>query len=154
MQKIIENNESNNIHQFVTMKIGPQLFGIAADYVIDVLMPQKINPIPLTRKEILGSLNLRGRIVTALDIRVLLEIEDKCDVEKNMCVVVEYRGELFSLVVDNVGSVVSVPTDDLIHNPENLSEFWKEVSLGIFPFNQDLIVVLDISKVLNALMEK
>jgi purine-binding chemotaxis protein CheW len=85
---------SKDLHQFVTMQIGEQSFGISVEHVVDILLPQKINSIPLSRKEVLGSLNLRGRIVTTLDIRVLLGIDDAYDISKNMCVVVEYQEEL------------------------------------------------------------
>ena len=139
--------------QFVTMTIGHQLFGIDVEHVVDILSPQKISSIPLTRKEIVGSLNLRGRIVTALDIRVLLDIQDKIELDKNMCVVIENKNELFSLVVDKVGDVVSISKSKLAKNPDNLNKLWHEVSIGIFPMNDELVVILGVTKVLSMLME-
>ena len=140
------------LREFVTMRIGQQVFGISVTHVMDVLFPQVINPIPLARKEVVGSLNLRGRIVTALDIRLLLDIDEVVDLKKSTYVVIEYNNELFSLIVDEVGDVIVVPEDALIDNPDNLSKFWKEVSVGIFPVNQELVVILDINKVMETLM--
>ncbi len=144
--------EQSDLHQFVTMKMGHQIFGISVAYVVDVLSPQKINPIPLAHKEIVGSLNLRGRIVTAVDIRVVLDIHEKAELQKNMCVVIEYENELFSWLVDEVGDVATVPSEELIKNPDNLSKVWQDISLGIFPLKNELVVILDIEKVMTALM--
>jgi purine-binding chemotaxis protein CheW len=55
--------------EFLTMDVAGQLFGISVYSVRDVLAPQKITNIPLSPKEVIGSLNLRGRIVTAIDLR-------------------------------------------------------------------------------------
>ena len=152
----VKNTEKKqqDLHQFVTMKIGHQSFGVSVEYVVDVLFPQKINAILLSRPEIVGSLNLRGRIVTALDIRILLDIHDLLDIKSSMCVVVEHNDELFSLVVDSVGDVATVDTATIIKNPDNLSKFWQEISLGIFSMQDDLIVILDVDKVMAALMEQ
>lgn len=149
-QTVISKN-GPEVKQFVTMTIGHQIFGISVEYIVDILFQQKINPIPLSRQEIIGSLNLRGRIVTALDIRTLLGISDKSS-EKNMCVVVDYSSELFSLMVDKVGDVVHIPADKLAKNPDNLNKLWQEISLGIFPMENELLVILDIAKVITMLM--
>ncbi|MEK6734029.1 MAG: chemotaxis protein CheW [Pseudomonadota bacterium] len=149
-----ETSKTEQIHQYITMRIGHQLFGVSVNHVVDVQRYQKITPIPLTRREILGSLNLRGRIVTNLDIRVLLEIDDKIDIEKSMSIVVEHGDELYSLVVDKVGDVVSVKSQELVKNPDNLSKLWQEVSLGIFPMQEELVVILDLDKIMPLLLEE
>lgn len=152
MKKEDQDNKEN-LQQFATMIIGGQKFGISVDYVVDVLFPQKISSIPLASSQIVGSLNLRGRIVTALDIRVTLDIESKADVAKNMCIVVEYDHELFSILVDKVGDVATVSVHDLIKNPDNLSKSWQQVSLGIFPMENELVVILDLDKLMTMIME-
>lgn len=139
--------------QYVTMRIGHQIFGISVNNVRDILAPQKVNYIPLARKEVIGSLNLRGRIITALDIRVLLDIHDPFDINKNMCVVVEHNQEFYSLLVDSIGDVVSIFSEDLKKNPDNLSEIWQDISLGIYPEEGRLIVILDIDKIIDSLKE-
>lgn len=149
----ISSKNKPEVNQFVTMTIGHQIFGISVEYIVDILSQQKINPIPLSRQEIIGSLNLRGRIVTALDIRALLGLNDKPHLEKKMCVVVDYGSELFSLMVDKVGDVVHIPTNKLAKNPDNLNKLWQEISLGIFPMEGELVVILDITKVITILME-
>ena len=145
-------SEKQGDPQFIIVKIGDQIFGISVDYVVDVLAPKTITSVPLARKEVVGLLNLRGRIISALDIRVLLDIIDKTDIEQNMCVVIEYEHELYSLMVDEVGKVVSLNLDELVPTPDNLSKFWRDVSLGVVLMNEDLLVILDINKIMNLLV--
>lgn len=152
MGNVDESKITKELYQFVTIRIGDQNFGILVEHVVDILFPQKINPIPLARKEILGSLNLRGRIVTSIDIRMLLQIDKAFDANNNMCIVIEYGDELFSLVVDEVGEVITVNSSDLTNNPDNLSNLWQEISLGIFLMKEELIVILDINKVMEMLV--
>ena len=66
-----------------------------------------------------------------------------------MSIVVDLRGELYSLIVDAVGEVLSLSTDDFERNPATLDARWREVSTGIYRLNNQLMVVLDVSRLLN-----
>src|ERR1700749_1433684 len=85
---------------YVTMRVDRQLFGVNVKHVRDVLRQQKVTAIPLAPKEVTGSLNLRGRIVTVIDVRTRLGLPANENDEKSMFVVVEVKGELYSLKVD------------------------------------------------------
>jgi purine-binding chemotaxis protein CheW len=134
---------------FVTMTLGGQLFGIPVLQVQDVLAPQKITRIPLAPPEVAGSLNLRGRIVTTIDVRTRLNLPPLEDKRKGMSIVVEHAGELYSLMVDQVGEVMSLPNSDYEHSPPTLDPRWREVSTGIYRLNEKLLVVLDVARLLN-----
>ncbi len=133
----------------VTMTIANQIFGIPVLEVRDVLGPQRIARVPLAPPEVLGSLNLRGRIVTAVDVRTRLGLPPLGDRSQSMSVVVEHGGELYSLVVDKVGEVMSLPTDDFERNPSTLDPHWQDVSNGIYRLKQNLLVLLDVSRLLR-----
>ncbi len=137
--------------EFVTMRVAGQLFGISVMEVQDVLRGLKVAHVPLAPQEIVGSLNLRGRIVTAIDMRICLGLAQGDPVPKHMImsVVVEHKNECFSLIVDSVGEVVSLPFDQLEKNPANLSGRWKEVASGIYKLQDDLLIILDIQKLLK-----
>src|SRR5690606_35209146 len=100
---------------FVTARIGSQLFGIPVLAVRDILGPQRLTSIPLAPPEIAGALNLRGRIVTAIDLRRRLGL-DPADRQKSMSVVVDHHGELYSLLIDDVGEVLSAPPSGFEQN--------------------------------------
>ncbi|WP_142849955.1 chemotaxis protein CheW [Telmatospirillum sp. J64-1] len=134
---------------YVTMFIEGQLFGIPVLTVQDVLGAQKITRIPLAPREVAGSLNLRGRIVTAIDVRLRLGLAPRPEGEQPMSVVVELGGELYSLMVDSVGEVLSLPSAGFERNPPTLDPLWREFSAGIFRLQGKLLVVLDVMRLLE-----
>lgn len=136
--------------EFVTMFIKGQMFGIPVLMVQDVLGPQKITRIPLAPPEVAGSLNLRGRIVTAIDVRLRLCLPRREeDVDNSMSVVVDLKGELYSLRVDSVGEVLSLPAAKFERNPPTLDPLWREFSNGIYRLADKLLVVLDVPRLLD-----
>lgn len=134
--------------QFVTISIDGQSFGIPVLLVHDVLGPQRITRIPLAPAEVAGSLNLRGRIVTAIDIRRRLGMSPRPADATPMSVVVEEGGELYSLLVDSVGEVLTLSEADWERHPPTMDPHWRENSTGIYRLNDHLLVVLDVSRLL------
>jgi purine-binding chemotaxis protein CheW len=135
--------------QFLTMNVAGQLLGIAINTIREVLSSQTITRVPLSPKEVMGSLNLRGRIVTAIDLRVILNLTtDKSNIN-NTSVVVDHENELYSFVVDSIGEVLEISTSEFVSNPTNLNKNWQDLSLGICPLKDKLLVVSDIKKVLE-----
>ncbi len=137
-------------HEYVTVTIADQLFGIPVLAVEDVLGTQQITRIPLAPAEVAGALNLRGRIVTAIDVRQRLRLPPRENNEgQQMSVVVEHHGEHYSLLIDSVGEVLSVPGDRYERNPATLNPRWREVSAGIYRLDGELLVVLDVERLLD-----
>lgn len=134
---------------FLTIIIAGQLFGIPVLQVQDVLGAQKVTRIPLARPEVAGSLNLRGRIVTAIDVRCRLNLPPRPENQREMSVVVEHDGELYSLVIDEVGDVMSLQDGDFENNPATLDPLWRSISAGIYRLEKHLLVVVDVPKLLD-----
>jgi purine-binding chemotaxis protein CheW len=134
---------------FVSVTIAGQLFGIPVLQVQDVLGTQQITRIPLAPPEVAGSLNLRGRIVTAIDIRIRLRLPRREAGEVPMSVVVDQGGELYSLLVDSVGEVLSLSSKIYERNPATLDPAWRDVSAGIFRLDGTLLIVLDVGRLLD-----
>lgn len=139
--------------EFVTMRVGGQLLGISVLAVEDVLRSMPRADVPLSPPVIAGLLNIRGRIVTAIDMYERLGIQEEHDKNKDehMNVVVEYHGELYSLIVDSVGDVHNLPMADFEKCPANLSTNWREVAAGVFKLKGELLVILDVANVLENL---
>ncbi len=144
---------ANHQQEFLTMRIADQLFGIPVLQIQDVLSQQKVTHIPLAPREIAGSLNLRGRIVTAIDVRVRLGAEIDTT-KKSMSVVIEHGEELYSLVVDEVGDVLKLSADCYEKSLPTLNDVWKEISGGIYRLDKELLVLLDIPKLLKSVYPK
>ena len=134
---------------FVTVMIAGQMFGIPVLSVQDVLGPQKITRIPLSPPEVAGALNLRGRIVTAIDVRRRLNLPPAPEGERGMSVVVEHKGEPYSLMIDHVGEVMELPEAAFERNPPTLDPLWRQVSNGIYRLDGKLLLVLDVNRLLE-----
>ncbi len=134
---------------FVTMTVGGQICGIPVLSVRDVIETQKMTRVPLAPLEIAGSLNLRGRIVTAIDLRRRLDLPSRDGSQVRMSVVIERQGELYSLMVDSVQEVMDFSDQRLEPNPPTLRAKWRELSVGIYRLNSDLLIVLNTERVLS-----
>jgi len=138
-----------NKSDYVTIWLDGQMCGIPVLEVHDVLSKQVMTKIPKSPAAIAGVLNLRGQIVTAIDLRKRLNLADREDSNDEMNVVVEYQAEPYSLIIDKVGDVLSLSNDAFEKNPVTLETCWQEVSTGIFRLEEELLVILDIEKLLT-----
>ena len=134
---------------YVTIYVNNQLFGIPVERVKDILIPDKIAKIPLAPKEIAGSINLRGHIVTVVDVRMRLGLPPLEDESNIICTTVELGHELYSLKVDNVGAVITLTRDKIEQNPSTLDPKWRAISSGVVKLENDLMIVLDIESFFN-----
>jgi purine-binding chemotaxis protein CheW len=117
--------------------------------VQDVLSTYKITRIPLAPPEIVGSLNLRGRVVTAIDVRLRLGLPPREEGENHMSIVAECEGELYSLMVDSVGEVLALSQEGYERNPPTLDPKFRTYSDGIYRLDGQLLVVLDVIRLLD-----
>jgi len=134
---------------YVTMRIDQQTFAIEVKNVRDVLRPQKITPILLAPPEVAGSINLRGRIITVIDLRRRLNLPPLPAGASSNIVVVELKGELYSLIVDSVGDVLTTSLSMIDMVPANLSPAWKAIASAIYKLENDLIILVEVKTLLK-----
>lgn len=134
----------------VSVQIGGQTFGVPVLEVQDVIAQTTINRVPLAPPEIAGSLNLRGRIVTAIDMRRRLSLPPQAEGETSVSVIVEQpSGELYALMVDDVGDVLWLPPSAFEPPPPTLSPGWRDLCDGLYRLEDDLMLVLRTQAVLT-----
>ena len=133
---------------FLTLTVAGQTCAVPVLMVRDVLGAHAITRIPLAPGEVAGSLNLRGRIVTAVDLRCRLGLPPRDPGTRPMSVVVEQAAELYSLQVDEVGEVVPLPGAGFTANPPTLDPLWRDVSRGVHRQEGQLVIALDVGRVL------
>jgi purine-binding chemotaxis protein CheW len=138
-----------DITEFVTFTIAGQMFALPIGRVQDVFKPVHMTRVPLAGAEIAGVLNLRGRIVTAIDMRNRLEAKKRDSGNAPMAIGIEVKGESFGLLVDVVGEVLKLPKAQREPNPINLDRKLAALSAGIYRLDGQLLVVLDIDRVLD-----
>ena len=138
-----------NAVEYVTATVGGQLFGLPISRVQDVFAPERLTRVPLAPSEIAGLLNLRGRIVTAIDMRRRLGLDALPSDAPRMAVGVEWKGESYGLLIDAIGEVLKLQTSDREDNPVNLDPGLARVSAGVHRLDGKLLVVLDVDRVLD-----
>lgn len=149
-QSMIRNKpQTEEILQYVSFWVDGQLLGVPVQSVQEVLNAQHIAKTPRTRPEIAGLLNLRGQIVTAVDLRKILGLKEQESDKPSMNVVLRYKGESFSLLVDEVGDVIEVSSNSMVGVPRTLDQRWKRVTSGIFRLDGRLFIILEVAAVLG-----
>jgi purine-binding chemotaxis protein CheW len=138
-----------NVIEYVTATVGGQLFGLPISRVQDVFAPDRLTRVPLAPLEIAGLLNLRGRIVTAIDMRRRLDMDALAEDAPRMAVGVECKAESCGLLIDAIGEVLKLPTSGREDNPVNLDPGLARVSAGVHRLDGKLLVVLDVDRVLD-----
>ena len=135
--------------EYVTATVGGQLFGLPIARVQDVFVLGRLTRVPLAAPEIAGVLNLRGRIVTAIDLRRRLGLAPPGELRKRMAIGIEYKGESYGLLIDAIGEVLNLPSSGREGNPVHLEARLARVSAGVHRLEDRLMVVLDVDRVLD-----
>ncbi|WP_181703208.1 chemotaxis protein CheW [Chthonobacter albigriseus] len=149
-----DNDARSDTTQYVTVVIGGQLFGLPIHKVHDVFVPESMTRVPLSAPEIAGVLNLRGRIVTAINMRRRLGVPPREGKSGIMAVGIEYRGESYGLIIDEVGEVLTLENAGREANPANLDRRWAEISGGVHRLSGQLMVILDVERVLGRMLDQ
>ena len=147
MQRALEFEMSVDVlgesSQFCTFYLGDLFLGVSVDGVQEVIRAQEMTPVPLAPNEVSGLVNLRGQIVTALDMRKRFAI--KGDFPKPpMNIVISKEDGAVSLLVDSIGDVVTVDPSQFEEPPETLVGPCRELITGVFKLEKALLLVLDL----------
>jgi len=140
---------NENVVEYVTAIVGGQLFGLPISRVQDVFKPEGLTRVPLAAPEIAGLLNLRGRIVTVLDMRRRLDFETPERGGAILAVGIEHKGESYGLLIDEIGEVLKLSAASREENPVNLDHRLARVSAGVHRLDGRLVVILDVDRVLD-----
>jgi purine-binding chemotaxis protein CheW len=135
--------------QFCTFYIQSLLFGVEVETVQEVIRHLEMTGVPLAPEVVAGLINLRGQIVTAIDLRRRLGVADRRDGELPMNVVVRTGDGAVSLLVDEIGDVVEVEEKDFEKAPDTLSSTSRELIRGVYKLKKELLLVLDTQRSVN-----
>lgn len=142
-------SETSNLKEYVTAMIGGQLFGLPILHVQDVFIPERVTRVPLAPPEIAGVLNLRGRILTLIDMSGRFGLPTRTSDRAKMAIGVELRGESYGLLIDGIGEVLALDETAREPNPINLDPRLARVSAGIHRLEGQLLMVVDVERVLE-----
>jgi purine-binding chemotaxis protein CheW len=137
------------VTEYVTVTIGDHMFGLPIFRVQDVFVPDRLTRVPLAPPEVAGILNLRGRVVTAIDMRARLDLGAREPGAPVMAIGIELWAESYGLLVDAVGEVMALRNSACEAKPTNLDPRLARVAAGIYRLEGQLMVVLDVDRVLD-----
>ncbi|CAB4716355.1 MAG: chemotaxis protein CheW [Actinobacteria bacterium] len=135
--------------QYCTFWVDGLNFALAVEHVQEVLRYQQMTVVPCAPGAVDGLINLRGQIVTALDLRCRLGLPRRPDGELPMNVIVRSRGEVVSLLVDDIGDVIDAEVALLQPTPANLPATVQDVVRGVLPLSDSILLVVDADRAVD-----
>ena len=136
-------------HQYCTFYVDGHYFGLDVLKVQEIIRYQEMTRVPLAPPVVRGLINLRGQIVTAIDLRRRLELEARHDDQLPVNVIVRTDDGAVSLLVDKIGDVLDVEESLFEPPPETLRGTPRELIRGAYKLNDRLMLLLDIDKALH-----
>lgn len=136
--------------RMVTFTLDGRLYGVEVDAVQEVLRGQTRTRIPLAPRTLAGLINLRGQVLSAVDLRAQLDLPARETDAEPMLVVIRVAGEPVALMVDTIGAVVDVDVDQFEPPPDTLSGASRELLLGAYKLEGELLLALDVSRAVAA----
>jgi purine-binding chemotaxis protein CheW len=135
--------------RYASCRVGDLLVGVAVDAVQEVTASAELTPVPLAPPVVRGLVNLRGRIVTAIDLRRSLHLVDRPADQLPINVILQTDGGSIGLLVDAVGDVLDVDEDDCKPPPETLPGQLRELMTGAYRLDGGLLLVLNTERVVE-----
>lgn len=136
--------------QYCTFFLDGLFFGVDVQRVQEVLRHQQMTPVPLAPESVQGLINLRGQIVTALDLRQRLGMPPRVSDKPPMNIVIRSAEEAVALLVDEIGEVVEVEDGRFERPPETLQGPARTLIPGAYKLDQRLLLILDVEKAVAA----
>ena len=133
--------------QFCTFFLNKHCFGVPVEQVQEVLRYHAMTSVPLAPREVGGLINLRGQIVTVIDLRTRLKLPDRKPLSGGTNVIVRTGNEVVSLLVDEMGSVQYVEESQFEPPPDTLRGVSRAFITGTYKLPESLLLVLDVAKV-------
>lgn len=136
-------------HGIFTLVVGGETFGLPVGCLHTVFHVSTVTAVPLGPREVVGLVNLRGNIVTAVSLRLRLGLDDPGPHDGALAIGLEHEGETFALFVDEVGDVITVSENSSITPPPNFPAARLELTAAVYRLESRILPVLDLAAVLR-----
>ncbi len=136
--------------QIVSFKVGRESYGIPIAALHEIVRVPEITVVPDAPAHIEGVINLRGKIISVVDLRKRFDVAATPLTRHSRILVVEHRGRLAGMIVDSASEVVRIPEGEIEAAPAIMRESGLDVVTGLGKCKGRLIILLDIDKVLTA----
>lgn len=140
--------------QLCGFKIKGDCYAISVLDVQEVIKPHSLTKVPLSPDYVKGLINLRGQIVTSISLRKLFQMDDREAGEEHMNIIVRNSESLYALMVDEILDVIDVDEEKFENIPETINEEIKKYIKGVYKLEENLLILLDLEKVLSVDIKK
>lgn len=151
-KKLLEDKIELTKRQYVTFALDHELYGIDVKKVQEVLnlfSIENIARVPNSLKFMKGVIDLRGKIVPIIDLRIKFNIAETEYNNKTVVIIIDLRNILFGLIVDSVFDVISMTIDEIQNTPHFALDINSDAVIGIYKKNERLVIILDVDNLIN-----
>jgi purine-binding chemotaxis protein CheW len=145
----IEQDTSSQIERYLEFKLGHENYAVQLLKIKEVIPHPETTPLPNGPSHFLGVMNLRGQIISVVDLRKKLKIAIKDEDQENAVIIMNFDGICIGLVVDSIDKVLNVSMSDVSEIPEVESAVNGKYIQGIYKHEESLVVLLNLEKVLD-----
>jgi len=143
---LVHVNTPQKQSELLTCRVGKQWLGLQVKQVREVVTPQPSTDMPLAPDAVMGLINLRGRVITQLDVRKVVGLQAREADDYRVAIVETMSGEDFGLVMDEVGEVVDLDPDMYEKTPKTLDKIWRDVSDGVLKQAERVVVLVNVER--------
>ncbi len=145
-----EEDEDTQKGKYMTFKSGDETYGLGISYVSEIIGIQQITVIPETEEYIKGLINLRGKIIPVVDVRIRFKKEPKEYNDRTCIIVIEVKGLMIGLIVDTIAEVVTIGDEDIVPPPSlGANAHANKYVYGIGKVGDEVKLLLDPDKLIN-----
>lgn len=141
--------ESSDLERFIEFSLGDEDYAIPLLMVREVISIPETTPIPKAPKHFIGLMNLRGQVISIVDLRTKLTIKPQEDTTDSAVIIIDFNGINIGIVVDSINKVLAFATTEIQEMPELNSQVKSDNILGVYKKSDGLTVLLDIARCLD-----
>ncbi|MBU3170501.1 chemotaxis protein CheW [Clostridium estertheticum] len=149
LEEIMETAEDTQKGKFLTFSVGKESYGIEIKFVTEIIGIQEITEVPELPDYVKGIINLRGKIIPVIDVRLRFRKEPKDYNDRTCIVVINIKETTVGLIVDNVAEVINIDDSNIVPPPQMKTGFHNRYVRGIGKVGNEVKLLLDCDKLLN-----
>lgn len=148
-KNVLDYEEDTQKGKHLTFAIGKEIYGIEIKYVTEIIGIQRITEIPEVPDYVKGIINLRGKIIPVIDVRLRFKKQPLEYNDRTCIIVVEIKGISLGLIVDSVSEVVTISETDIVSPPDSNTGFNNKYIKGIGKIEDEVKLLIDCNKLIN-----
>lgn len=141
--------EDTQLNKYLTFTVDRETYGIAIQFVTEIIGIQRITEVPDLPQHVRGIINLRGKVIPVMDMRLRFRREEKAYTERTCIVVIQVENIAIGLIVDAVNEVLDIPAEQIVDPPDTRTGFHNRFVEGIGKVGDEVKLLLDCNELLS-----